>query len=940
MSLTLNFSPSQSSSASELPQSTTSAYSSSLPLYSSSLSASQEFSVSPSILPIASESASAYASIFSSLAPSESDYLTTSESPPVPDLPTLSVLPSAEASEFPSSQGSFSPSEEPNSSSEWESEWPSPTWEASPTSDTLYTAALSPSSSFDSVDVSPSSDYTQEVSFTPDSSGSSDRSVDPTESPDYDDDLYDASDSPSLDPTTPPLYPMPSSGGNQIADPNDPSISPKAASSLNPAQQEVTPGPLPSAGVSGFPSNPPVATQSPLSSNPVVIIPPPNTSVNPPGTSIVPPTPGESTPSSSVQPNEIQPSFSSIGSSSASPIISFLPVSSGPVVSPVTSNTVMPPGSAIPSSVTDGDTIIIPTSYSPTGEANETEPPINQPELVDTPDTNVIQNEDGSSNSTLSDEEGDPPSVITGEWRDKMGTGPAGRAFPIIMGILGSLLVLALIICLVMSILGAPPASYSYNSQQAGQGPPPSGYGSVESGQYTDQGGMSEGGVNYGAENFSEGYAPNSFGDAPQGGGISPRPGSYNPPYTGASPIAPAVNYEGNLEASDGTISAGGSGPNAAGISVRGVHSSITGDGNEEECLHDDSALERGAEDTYPYPHPYGQPYVSAVDRESQVPPLDSTGYGEYTGGSTDLDELDPMQHENLSTESPRVMASRTIGSRDVWPGRSVQFADEAMDQRLSTLASGIYEAGGTVGLVDRGDYYYSIDDQPTNDLAPSEDDATDEPAYDSSDCNHENGGVRTFLSVEENETRKEAYGDRESDGAPPLDFGSYPEHSDVNQGGQSTEENAHDNVEGSLANEQHVWWKQRDYVGQGGSETDACDETKENSIPVGNMDNRSSTHGHSLRNLEPGFAVSAENGDGKPTVFGERLVLGDSDWQRISQRENTNDGRRIPDPEYDYLRKLREPYVKSVAGRLSTRALSCTTAATPVENLPESGGA
>lgn len=931
MPSTPDFGPSQSFPTPEIAQSTTSASSSSLPSYPPLLSATQEFSVSPSILPIASETASTYASIFSSLAPSESDYLTISESPPVPDLPTLSALPSAEGTEFPSSEGSFSPSKEPISSFEGESQWsPSTSFEASPTNDALNTAEISPSSSFAFVGASPSTDYTQAMSFTPDSSESSDPSVDPTESPDYNDDLYDESDAPSQEPTLPSLYPMPSSGGNQLADPNDPSISPKAGSSLNPAQQEVTPGPLPSAGVSGFPSNPPVATQSPLSSNPVVIIPPPDTSVSPPGTSIVPPTPGESTLSPSIQP---------IGSSSASPIISFPPVSNGPVVSPVTSSPVIPPGSAIPSTVTDGDTIIVPTSYSPTGEANETEPPINQPELVDTPDTNVIQNEDGSSNSTLSDEEGDPPSVITGEWRDKMGTGPAGRAFPIIMGILGSLLVLALIICLVMSVLGAPPASYSYNSQPTGQGPPPNGYGSVQSGQYTDQGGMSEGGVNYGAENFSEGYAPNSFGYAPQGGGISPGPGTYSPQYTGASPIAPAVNYEGNLEAPDGTIPAGDSDPTAAGISVRGMDSSGTGSGNGEERLVGDSALERGVEDTYPYPHPYGQPYVSAIDRESQVPPLDSTGYGEYTGATDLPDELDHMQNENLCTGSPPVIASGTIGNRDVRPGRSVQFADEAMDQRLSTLASGVYGAGGTVGLVDRGDYYYTIDDQATDELAPPEDDMTDEPTYDSSDDNHENGDVRPFLPVEENDaTRRETFGDRESDEAPPLGSGSYSENSDTNQGGQSIEEDAHDNIEGPLANEQYRWWEQRDNVGQGGSDIDASDEMKENSIPLSNVDNRSSAHGHALRNLKPGLAVSAENEDGKPTVFGERLVLGDSDWQRISQRENTNDCRRIPDPEYDYLRKLREPYVKSVAGRLSTRALSCTTAANPMENLPENG--
>lgn len=56
--------------------------------------------------------------------------------------------------------------------------------------------------------------------------------------------------------------------------------------------------------------------------------------------------------------------------------------------------------------------------------------------------------------------------------------------------------------------------------------------------------------------------------------------------------------------------------------------------------------------------------------------------------------------------------------------------------------------------------------------------------------------------------------------------------------------------------------------------------------------------------------------------MFGETNTMeGDANWQRHSHR--FKHGKLEPNPEYDYLRKRREPYVKVVANRLSTRALS-----------------
>lgn len=505
-----------------------------------------------------------------------------------------------------------------------------------------------------------------------------------------------------------------------------------------------------------------------------------------------------------------------------------------------------------------------------------------------------------------------------------MGTGPAGRTFPIIMGLLGSVLVLALIICLAMSVLGAPPASYSYNSQYTGQGPRPSDYGSTQGGDgYADQGGLGEGGANYGAENFSEGFGPNSLGDMPQSGvGVSPGPGTYNTQYTGTPHFAPEVSFEGTLEGGRDVAALAGQNED---LGVSSDHGALTGYDDEGGLLQGGAVQEHGAEDAYPYPHPYGQPYGSDAGRHGFEP---THGDSEYDGYTRDTIEYDSVHHGNQFEDSYNEGISRHDANQNVRGNRSVQFVDGGIDQRLSALASVANDQGGTVGLVDRGDYYYNVD---RNILSTSADDNEDaDLGYSSSRHEYGNGDVYSSLRDERNDTMQEdfpVYGDPVCEEEHPPKFGQNSDDDDMSGGEHGDErlgdEDLCDNDQIPLEDEPNDWTDEQNHVRRERSDIGNGDEMKENSVPTGGAD--SARHKHLTHISEPEAAYVAEDKATKPVVFGERVILGDSDWQ-LSQRENTG-GHKRPNPDYDYLRKLREPYVKSVAGRLSTGALSCTTA-------------
>lgn len=238
--------------------------------------------------------------------------------------------------------------------------------------------------------------------------------------------------------------------------------------------------------------------------------------------------------SPSSQPTGVTNSPSALAQGTFDLSLSLRPTVSSPAVSaPLSSQTVAP------STVTDGGTIIIPSSFSPSGEASGTGAPLSPPnDVINEPDRNqtgVVQDSDGSTNSTLADGDGDPPSIVSGQWRDKLNTGPSSRAFPIVMGIVGAILVLVLLVLVIPSFSSDPSLSYTYDSQRTGgQGSRPSEFGSTQGAQQTEEG-MSGDGYGLGSSSVPQGVDPLSF-EGQQNVGYGQGTGAYDSRNTGSRP--------------------------------------------------------------------------------------------------------------------------------------------------------------------------------------------------------------------------------------------------------------------------------------------------------------------------------------------------------------------------------------------------------------------
>eukprot|EP00737_Agarophyton_chilense_P001892 gb/GEZJ01002141.1/.p1 GENE.gb/GEZJ01002141.1/~~gb/GEZJ01002141.1/.p1 ORF type:complete len:2365 (-),score=350.48 gb/GEZJ01002141.1/:1392-8486(-) len=191
-------------------------------------------------------------------------------------------------------------------------------------------------------------------------------------------------------------------------------------------------------------------------------------------------------------------------------------------------------------SVTGSDTVIIGSTSGTTGAEVSPIPapsavPVAAPEAVtEVPDRdeNVIQVSDSENgevvdSSALTGDE-NVPSIIEGDYKELIGTVPAGNGFSIGMGVLGALLVLLLLILLFFAIR-SDGAAYSYSSQYSSRKPSDYGGGDTSQGGYTEglnQGGYTEG-LNQGS--YAEGMNQGSYAEGiSQGGG-----GIQNDSYTG-----------------------------------------------------------------------------------------------------------------------------------------------------------------------------------------------------------------------------------------------------------------------------------------------------------------------------------------------------------------------------------------------------------------------
>lgn len=312
------------------------------------------------------------------------------------------------------------------------------------------------------------------------------------------------------------------------------------------------------------------------------------------------------------------PFGSPFGTPFASPTISSVPsasvsASSFPSASPSSVPSFVPfplaPGSAAtgsekPEPVSNAaDSVIVPSTFTPGPNSSDTDlniPPDVVPQ-VDTNDTGIVAG-DGSGNSTLADEQGSVPTIIAGgPWKNLMGTGPSGKVFPIIMGILGALLVLILLICLFLAIFKGGDATYSSHTQYTQQRP--SDYGSTQGGTY-QEGGTAES-AGYGEDGGQYGHdgGPGTYGTGYSGEGGG---GNYNSSVRSGEP---PLSYETPAPGSLG----GGNGGSAFVVGTA-PDEQAAGLNSETPPEVDLGHVKLGAvtgqdegDQTYLYQHPYGQ---------------------------------------------------------------------------------------------------------------------------------------------------------------------------------------------------------------------------------------------------------------------------------------------------------------------------------------------
>lgn len=703
----------------------------------------------------------------------------------------------------------------------------------------------------------------------------------PIESPNSDDGLSgNDSLSSSMKPSHLPTSPSDDNRNGSESDGPRQSAPPDESYPSGETWQASTTDPYPSIEVfvspelSMPPSLPPGSTASPSE----IFENAPSILVSPSGfPSLIPSVSPESFTAPSTTPLWIESSPSAFESVPSDELVSVRPVTSGIGIIGATGL----PSVSLSPSISIGNPFPTPSGLLPSGETNGT---------------------DQSLNSSL--DNGDSPSLADEKWQNKMGTRPSSRSFPVIMGILGSILVLVLLTCLCVSVRSEP-LPYSYTSQYSGKGPRPGPYGSTLNGYNEDRG--FAGAVVGGAGDFHHEHGPNSVGE----GTISenPRSGAYDS-GTMERTLAPDPPIDGPpfgrtstpMEHHGATLDA----------AIGGAGGAMTGYESGSSLNHGSG---RNIENEYPHPHPYGDPYGVPIYGSSAK----SDGFANRGESARYVDGITVPDGSGIG-ELDDGLPETGIGNqvkgdqRNIRTGRSVQFADELQNSFPQT------DLEGTVGLVDRGDYYYGSGSNPDVDAynaLVAENDYGSRNEFESGDYSIPQEGLRTGEEIAYEEPDPyQATLDRSCDDNEYYE-GVSQDYDDGSYRGEYDEYTI-DEAQRESRNSQTDYEKGDIFL----------NDTKENSAPSESL---------MSSELKSPMKAESENGfsDGnRAEMFGSRLVLGDTDWRNLSLQENANE--KMLNPDFEYLRRLREPYVKSVAGRLSTGALSCTTATVQNANSRE----
>lgn len=582
--------------------------------------------------------------------------------------------------------------------------------------------------------------------------------------------------------------------------------------------------------------------------------------------------------------------------------------------------------------------------------------PENSTDAIGVPEGTVIE-DTGENNDLTGDGDGDEgPTIVAGPFMDLIGTKPEGKGFAIGMGVLGGLLVGLLLLCLFFAIFRGRGGSYSYSSQYSahkpadydpseggytadlGLGPAPTGDGSMYGGEgqtmYSGGEGTFESrqktkdeSFTYeGAQDGMGGTAGSAYGAEPQDDELRPgsasayahmQPDTYNE-YTSLNMQGdPDVGKSHGANSAEFTFNDTITMPNPTLYSGnRGDADRLTNPGDDITAAS--SRLEFRASDSFNAYHSIAR----------------------------------PMAHESESSgKQERTMESFAFGGSP-WapPGNGAadgeEYIDDTRDSRAQSVSStpsaapSPYEqsihvpvAHDNTGNVSKGNPKNSRTNLSRSFLAPIARGAMrtsgrvdTEQCHDVSLCD-ENLATRTEAEtahMEDSFPQRTARSDSASNDGPWPSWWSSSKKSLVPAGTYLEERAPHSHS----------------------SHDESAGLGKENETKSNYTGHRSAIETSSQEEEAPGLVTSALRSatplapSSKPNVEVDEpsQFAPDSGWLRISKTscKGYDNGHVRPNGDFDELRKRRQPYVKSVANRLSLGPKSFSTSITGESGLEQ----
>lgn len=562
-------------------------------------------------------------------------------------------------------------------------------------------------------------------------------------------------------------------------------------------------------------------------------------------------------------------------------------------------------------------------------------PPLEVPENS----TGIIEvNGEGSDGQRV-------PSILLPQFKE-IDTTPLGNGFAIGMGIFGSLLVLLLLLCLFFAIFRGGGAAYSYNSylsdkpaeydpSQAGLNP---GSGSYNKNQSSYRNGAEGGYGSLPANTYDSGADPQneSFRFEMPSTGVG---AVQSTEYASAAPDAYAEYTSLNLmEASGygsptmqtddnhedpGTMTMDTRGSNSLGIDYQDSRAAIFR--QEDTDALDEAEFYEGGLDG----KTYAEPGVATGDSQEDTfygTLMPQTGYAEQEESPAYSD-----YYESNTVEEPEGQsyagdsASPHAGMRHGIRGYRAESDDEGADRLdgnpFDNLPSSKIYGGDTIERESGSSHMTPVEMQ-----SPYETDMNIDA--DISDTgNGPQWPSQMDMGPMTASERKRVLSNRVKTDSEILSTPGYEKRGSDNNGPSVKERMEHMDLGSQISNDGPwpQWWIDRNNGSQMMQQSKAAEQPTSSQGSYSNSDidakENSSVHSNVMQGSHMYTTSQAKNilRDTNNSSEGSH-VIPDSNWLR--RQSGKSDGvqqKRGNNPHFDELRKRREPYVKSVANRLST---------------------